>query len=78
MVQEKTMYGVMCDNCKDTLETYDGIAFWHNQDDAEENAMNKDWLDSEGKHYCPDCFSHNNEDELVINATRFKPHPINQ
>lgn len=71
MIQEVKMYTVVCDNCKDTLETYDGFAAWHDQDDAEETARNKDWLEMGNAFFCTDCYKHDDKDELVIDGSRF-------
>ena len=36
---------------------------------AEDIAMESDWLKEEDKHYCQDCFSYDEEDNLVIKST---------
>lgn len=66
MIIEATFYAVQCDNCKSISEGYDGMAYWSESSYSEENAMEGEWHKEEDKHYCPDCFSFNDEDELVI------------
>jgi len=70
MTQEVKMYTVVCDNCKDVFEDYEGFAAWHDENDAEESAMNKEWYKDGDAHYCTDCYKINDEDELVIDKTR--------
>lgn len=70
MIQEVKMYTVICDNCKDSFQNYDGFSAWFDSDNAEQEAMNKEWIEEDGKHYCTDCYKHNDDDELIIDKTR--------
>ena len=67
MIVEETFYAVECDVCKTQAENYDGIAFWADKMTTIESAINDaQWHEEDDKHYCPDCHSFNDEDELVI------------
>jgi hypothetical protein len=66
MIIEETFYAIECDVCKAQAENYDGHCFWADRSQTEENAMECEWHKEGDYHYCPDCHSFNNEDELVI------------
>ena len=66
MIIEETFYAVECDVCKAQAENYDGYAFWADVNTTEENAIGSEWHKEGDYHYCPDCHSFNDEDELVI------------
>lgn len=52
-------YGVECDRCKKMYEDgFTGISFWADENEAFNNAQeNSDWTEVNGKHYCPNCFT---------------------
>lgn len=67
MIYPVTMYAGKCDTCgaKIKLGGGDYTAYgeeWH----IEEDMKNSDWLIKEGKHYCDDCWSYDDEDNIVI------------
>lgn len=66
MILEETFFAVKCDNCGKVNENYDGISFWASKECALELSVGEDWEEIEGKHYCPDCFEVNDEDEIII------------
>lgn len=67
MIKEKIMYTVICDNCgKDSNDGTD-YSCWSDSEQAELVADNSGWLLFEySKHYCPDCISYDDEDNLVL------------
>lgn len=75
MIIEKTFYAVVCDNCK---QTFNGeYMYFGSEGDAVETSKEADWKTIVeppfNKHYCPDCWSWDDNDELIINKERFKP-----
>ena len=69
MIQEVKMYTVICDNCgKDNNEDTD-YSCWNDESIAEEIAMESNYLKDDDKHYCPDCYSYDDNDELILNPT---------
>ena len=69
MIVSEIFYGVKCNRCGEQYE--DGEhSFWSDEDNAIENAMESEWIEEKGKHYCDKCFHYNDEDELIINAER--------
>lgn len=60
------MYTVVCDNCgKDSNEDSE-YSCYSDKDHAEENAIESDWIQEEDKHYCDECFSYDDDDNLII------------
>ena len=66
MTKEVTMYTIICDVCgKDACEGTE-YAGWSDVDIVIEMAVDEGWIDVPGKHYCPDCYSYNNNGKLVV------------
>lgn len=72
MIKERTMYTVICDNCKYDIGSNSEYSCWNDNSYARENAMESEWLEQDDKHYCPDCFTHDENDNIIINKARFK------
>ena len=69
------MFTVTCDNCKKDFEDeYNGYSCYGDFNDAWENASESGWVngDDYDTHYCPNCYSFNDNDELVIDESRKK------
>ena len=65
MIKPVTMYSVVCDRCGKEFETYDFVA-WTDECSAREQALESEWQEIGGKHYCPDCYEYDeNTDEYV-------------
>ncbi len=73
MIQEITMYTVLCDACgKDSNEGSD-YACYDSKENAEDIAKDDNsWHIENDKHYCPDCFHFDDDDNLIIKPN-FKP-----
>lgn len=68
MIKKIEMYTVICDNCgKDSAEGEE-YSCWNDADFAIDNAIEKDWIEKDDKHYCNDCFTWNDDDELVLRS----------
>lgn len=74
MIQKVEMFTVQCDNCKITSGENSEYSCWSDEDVALDDAENDDWIEHEGNHYCPDCYSYNDNDELIINESRKGKH----
>lgn len=70
MIKKVEMFTVICDNCKVDIGINQDYSCWGDKLYAEDNAMNSDWLKIDEKHYCEDCYSYDNEDNLIINESR--------
>jgi hypothetical protein len=76
------MYSGKCDNCGHEIELGGGeYSAYGDADTVQEEMFGSDWHIEEGKkgepakHYCPDCFSWDDDDKLVLNQSRKKEHP---
>jgi hypothetical protein len=78
-VDKQIMYGCHCDNCGEHwIDEEKGIAVFGTENDVLNEVRNFESWHTEGpfgneKHYCPECFTINDNDELVIDMTRTKP-----
>jgi hypothetical protein len=66
MIKEVTMFTVVCDNCGVDVNEGQEYSCWNDKGFAEDMAMDADWIKEDDKHYCPKCFSYDDEDNLVI------------
>ena len=64
MIEQITMYRCVCDNCghqwgDDVIAYADPANTW-------DCAANEGWNKHEDKTYCPDCWSYDDNDNLII------------
>ena len=63
MITEEIFYGVKCNRCLCQYE--DGShSFWSDKGTAIENAIESNWIKKDGKHYCPDCYTSDGENDI--------------
>ena len=72
MIKELTMYTVVCDNCGADSNEGGEYSCWTEKSVAEDMAMDSDWIKEGSNHYCPDCYTYDDNDKLVINLNRSK------
>jgi hypothetical protein len=77
MIQPITMYEAECDNCGEQYVTYDGICAYHEAEQMKERLMEAEWHTDGDKHYCPECWSLNDNDEVVIKPKPQSPNKPN-
>lgn len=65
-IQKVEMYTVVCDNCNTDIGSTQDYSCWNDKDCAEENAMNSEWIKVDNKHYCDECVSYDDNDNLVL------------
>lgn len=61
-----TMYTVECDNCKTTSGKNSEFSCWNDDAYALEDATDNDWVEHEGKHYCPNCYTMDEDGNITI------------
>lgn len=73
MIVEKTFYAVKCDNCG-AIHNDEGDfpAFWDSKEVSWEMAGESNWQKFDGKHYCDECYSYDDDDVFQINLSRQK------
>lgn len=65
MIKQVNMYAITCDGCGKTFSA-DDIVAWVDVCTAREQALDSEWQEIDGKHYCPDCYEYSEElDEYV-------------
>ena len=72
MIEKVEMYAVVCDNCNETITSDDSIVAWTDEDTAYQHVEDECYRDG-GKHYCNECHSFTDEDELILSNKRHKP-----
>lgn len=61
---------IECDNCGEIFEDGSGFSIFVDNDNA--HPQDHDWYCEGGKHYCPECHTLDDEDNLIINDDRTK------
>jgi predicted acetyltransferase len=68
MIKKVDCFTVVCDLCgKDAFEG-DEINGWNDESFAESYAEDEDFKTDGDKHYCPDCYHYDDDDNLVIKS----------
>ena len=70
MIKEFKCYTLLCDNCGVDVNEGNEISGWTEKDTNYDIAGESNWIAHEDKHYCPDCYSFNDKDEIIINTAR--------
>ena len=71
MIHKMEMFTVKCNACGKLFEDeYQGYCAWDCEDGAVSNATDSDWIETDtDTHYCPDCYSYDEDDNLVIKTS---------
>lgn len=52
------MFTVVCDNCGKDVNEGEEYSCWNDIMFAEDIAMEVGWIKEDDRHYCPDCFTY--------------------
>lgn len=67
MIEKVECVTLSCDNCKkDFVEYHNGFSIFVDENSAYEEASNDDWFLDGEKCYCPDCYSFDDDENLII------------
>ena len=69
MYIKEELTGIECDNCKDQYRAkHTDFSFFTDEGNAMESAWDDGWVQdqSNGKHYCPDCHTVDDEDNIIL------------
>lgn len=69
MKQEVKVVVIVCDCCGERYGDEEGVAFYFGDEDGSwiwDDADNAEWLEFGGRHYCPDCYSFDKDDENIV------------
>ena len=62
MIDKKVFYNLKCDCCGQLIDEQ----YWDKEEGATAFIDECGWKETEdGKHYCPDCFEHDDNDRMV-------------
>jgi len=76
MIISEIFYGVKCNRCGEQYE--DGEhSFWSDECGAVENAMESEWIEEKGKHYCSECYEQDEATEENTAKPDFPEHVKN-
>ena len=65
MIKEVTYYDIICDRCGKSL-TNESETCYPDKDSALMVAEQSEWIDINGKHYCPDCYELDEETDGYV------------
>jgi hypothetical protein len=66
MIKEVKMYTVTCDICGKEAFAEGEYSCWNEPVFAEEMAEEDGWYCKDNVHYCPDCYTIDDDDNLII------------
>jgi len=69
MIKEITMYTAICDNCGADICTGTDYGGWC-RDGIEVELDSQDWLTIDDKHYCSDCCTYDDDDNLILKEVK--------
>lgn len=72
MIKTVIMYTILCNNCGQDACEGEEYSCWSEPDYVSDGAEESGWHVDDDKHYCPDCWSWDDEGNLVIKK-RLKP-----
>lgn len=72
MIKQVVMFTVVCDNCGADVNDGAEYSCWNNESYVEEIASESNWIKDGDRHYCPDCHSFDDEDNLIIVENNYK------
>ena len=73
MIITEVFYGVKCDRCGEIYEDSEH-SFYSDEDSAQQNALDDEWGELNGKHYCPNCHIIDEEKDEVKPFAPFPNH----
>ena len=65
MIEEVTYYDIICDRCGKSLTEESNICY-PDTNSALMVAGQSEWIDINGKHYCPDCYELDEETDEYL------------
>lgn len=56
MIVDAIFYGIKCDRCGSIHEGGEGYTYMMDKSSILEDALENEWVENNGKHYCPNCY----------------------
>ena len=78
MIKEVKAFELHCDRCDEKyVEYHSDYCMWGESELAIESAMNDDWVEHNGGHYCPKCYKFDDDGEIVFGDLSIKFSDLN-
>ena len=71
MIQKVEMFTVKCDNCGKLSGDDADYSCWNDESTALDVASDSGWIEHKGLHYCPKCWSHDEDNEIVLTINSY-------
>lgn len=68
-IDKQEAYSLECDGCKNGFENNSGFTIFIDEQCMLEDAYNSDWTEKDGKHYCDNCYTINDDDEIIFKTS---------
>lgn len=68
MYKEFQTFTLICDNCGKDSNAECEYCGWDDKDYVLDCAKEDNWIEENDKHYCPDCYEYDDEDNLVLKS----------
>jgi hypothetical protein len=65
-IEKVQMFTVVCDNCKKSADENTMYSCWNDINTAQDIAMEAYYIKEGDNHYCPDCYSYDDNDILIL------------
>ena len=65
-IEKMEMFTVICDNCKKSADEDTMYSCWNDEGAAKDVAMEADYIAEGDNHYCPKCYSYDDDDNLIL------------
>ena len=67
MIKEVKAYSLFCDNCRELFVGHSsGYSMWVDETQTKEEADDEGWIEHGSNHYCPNCYTIDGNDSVVI------------
>ena len=64
------MFTVKCDNCGETSGDNADYSCWNDEQTALNEAQECGWTQEDDKHYCPNCYHYDDDDNLILKSVK--------
>ena len=68
-IEKIEAYICTCDNCGETYDNGDYIPMGADESHLKD-MMGSDWIETDGKYYCLECYQIDDNDNIVLDETR--------
>lgn len=66
MIKEIKVYTIICDKCGANSSDDGEYCGWNEESYVLDCAIEDDWVEYNNEHYCPNCYTRDDDDNLII------------